>query len=251
MATAPLSLSTQLAADRHSKTEQRRERWFFSGMTIAMALTCFVGFAPSYFLRSHFGPPQALPALLHLHGLAFSLWIVLLVAQSTLIAVKRTRLHRYLGYAGAILAMLMMVLGGIVAVTRAKQGLLGQGTGVPPLVFLAIPLATLVVFPVMIGAALYFRRRVDTHKRLILLGTVELLSAAVGRMPAIAAVHQFAFFAVTDLFVLAIVAYDLATRRRLHPATLWGGLFVVASQPLRIMVAMSPAWMEFAQWVTG
>jgi hypothetical protein len=32
--------------------------------------------------------------------------------------------------------------------------------------------------------------------------------------------------------VLALVLFDLATRGRLHPATLWGGALVVGLKPL-------------------
>ena len=33
-----------------------------------------------------------------------------------------------------------------------------------------------------------------------------------------------------------MLVYDLATRRKVHPATIWGGLVIVASQPLRLMI---------------
>ena len=32
------------------------------------------------------------------------------------------------------------------------------------------------------------------------------------------------FFGLTDLFIVAMLVYDLATRRKVHPATIWGGL---------------------------
>lgn len=228
----------------------RSERRFFTGAAIALALTCFAGFAPSYYLKAHFAAGPELTVLLHLHGLAFTLWIALLVTQTTLIATRRVRLHKQLGVAGGVLAVLMMVLGAAVAITRARQGVLGQGTGAPPLVFLAIPFATLVVFPALIGAALYFRKRVDVHKRLILLGTTEIVTAAVARLPFVAG-NPLAFFGVADLFVLAIAIHDIRTRRQLHPATLWGGLLLIASQPLRLWIAGTPAWMDFARWLTA
>ena len=36
------------------------------------------------------------------------------------------------------------------------------------------------------------------------------------------AIDALAFFGLTDLFVVAIAVHDVLTRRRLHPATLWG-----------------------------
>lgn len=248
MVSAPLAVNESTA--RLLETGKRCERIFYSGMAITMALVCFAGFAPSYFLRTHLGPPQPLPLLLHVHGLAFTLWIALLVTQSSLIAATKTDLHRRLGIAGGILAVAMVVLGVAVAITRAKQGLLAKGSGIPPLVFLAIPLISMIVFPAFIAAALYFRRRVDIHKRLILLGTLEILAAAVGRFPEIATASPFVLFAVTDLLLIPMIVYDYMSRGRLHPATKWGGLFLMVSQFGRVLLAPTAVWLSIAQWIT-
>jgi hypothetical protein len=45
--------------------------------------------------------------------------------------------------------------------------------------------------------------------------------------------------------------YDVMTRRKVHPATIWGALLLVASQPLRLMLSGTPAWLAFAGWITG
>lgn len=227
----------------------RRERMFFSGMAIAMTLIAIIGFAPSYYLKAHFGTP-ALSPLLHWHGAAFTLWMVLLIAQTSLIAAGRVALHRQLGVAGIVLAVTMMVLGGVVAITRAQQGVLGV-PGVPPLVFLAIPLMTLVVFPVLFGLAIHFRRRSDIHKRLMLIATVELVTAAIARLPGLGPLGPPAFFGAADLFVVAIAIYDWRTRGRLHPATIWAGLFLLASQIGRLAISGTQAWHSFAVWLTS
>jgi hypothetical protein len=72
-------------------------------MAIVAALTVFVGFAPTYFLKALFGAPSLSP-LLHVHGLLFTSWIVLLAAQTALVAGRRTDVHRRLGLAGGVLA---------------------------------------------------------------------------------------------------------------------------------------------------
>ena len=48
-----------------------------------------------------------------------------------------------------------------------------------------------------------------------------------------------------------MLVYDLGTRRRVHPATVWGGLVLVASQPLRLMISGTAAWTAFAAYATG
>src|SRR5215212_2608778 len=98
---------------------RRRERVFYTGMAVAFLSVVFAGFARTYYLRPYFGTTPLTP-LLHLHGLIFSSWIVLLLAQTALVAVRRTGVHRRLGWLGAGLAVLMILVGSITAVVRAK-----------------------------------------------------------------------------------------------------------------------------------
>jgi hypothetical protein len=224
------------------------QRLFFTGMPIAMTVAVFVGFAPTYYLKTAYGTP-ALKPLYHLHGLLFSLWMALLVAQPALVAARRINVHRRLGAVGGVLAAVMVFTALAVAVEAGRRG--AAPPGVPPLSFLAVPLATVIVFPALIGAALAFRRQPEMHKRLMLIGTLELLPAGIARWPGLASGGPLAYFGLTDLFLIAIVLFDLATRGRPHPATIWGGLFLVASQVLRLVISGTGPWLAFASWLVG
>jgi hypothetical protein len=224
------------------------KRVFFGAIAAAAAITVFAGFAPTYFLKQVYGTP-ALSGLLHVHGAAFSSWIVLLIVQTMLVAAGRTDIHRRLGVAGGVLAAGMTVLAYFVSVDAARRG--STIPGMSPLAFLAIPFATVVVFPSVVSAALWYRRRPDIHKRLMVVSTAELLPAAVGRLPFVVNAGPLGFFGGADLVIVAIAIYDYATLRRLHPATLYGGLFIIASQVIRVLVTASPAWTSFAQWLLG
>lgn len=230
-------------------TVRRRERLFYVGMAVAILITVFTGFSRSYFLKAQFGTPP-LPLLLHVHGLVFTSWILLFLAQTTLVAARRTDIHRRLGVLGGVLAALVLILGTTTAIIRVKGGS-APIPGVPPLAFLAVPLFDMVVFAILVGAAFYYRHRADVHKRLMTLATIALLSAPIARLhfPMLPAGPP-TFFGLTDLFILVMLVYDLATRRRPHPATIWGGLLIVASQPLRLMISGTAAWLAFAGWLT-
>ena len=228
----------------------RGERRFWGCMAVGMALVAFAGFAPSYYLKSHFTFGPTLTPLLRLHGAIMTAWLALLVTQTTLIAARRISWHRRLGIVGAGLAAALIVLAAYTAILRARQGLLGEGM-VPPLQFLAIPLMSILVLPVLIGAAIYFRHRSDYHKRLIMLANVEFVTPAAARLMILAGLGPPVGFALCDLFLLAIVARDLVTLRRIHPATLWGGIFLVACQPTRFLISGTHAWLSIAGWLTG
>jgi hypothetical protein len=225
-------------------------RRFYVGVAIAVLITVFLGFSRSYFLKAHFGTPE-LSLLVHIHGLVFTSWVLLFLAQTTLIATGRTDLHRKLGVGGAVLAALLLIIGTTTAILRVQGGRPSPIPGVPPLSFLAVPLFDMVVFAILIGAGLVLRNRPDTHKRLMTLGTIALMSAPIARIPGVLRAGPPGFFGLTDLFIVAMLVYDLATRRKVHPATIWGGLVIVASQPLRLMISGTPAWLAFAGWLTS
>jgi uncharacterized membrane protein len=233
-----------------STTTARRERLFFGGMAAAFALTVLAGFSRTYYFNGVMADPFELSPLLHWHGAVYTAWILLLVAQTSLVAGGRVDLHRRLGVAGAALAVLIVALGVGVAISRTASGAIVDA-GVPPLVFLAVPLLGMAVFAGLVSAALLQRRNAAAHKRLMLLATLELVTAAVSRLPLVQDWGPVGFFGVTDLFVAAIVLYDLASLRRVHAATLWGGALFVLSQPLRLVIGGTPAWLAFAAWLTS
>jgi hypothetical protein len=170
--------------------------------------------------------------------------------QAGLVAARRVDLHRKLGVAGAVLAALVVVVGIATAVDGARRGV---SPGPPPLVFLAIPLGVILVYGALVAAAIANRRRPDWHKRLMLLAAISVLTPAIARLPidALQAGGIVAFMGLTDLFAIACIAWDTARNRRLHPAFLRGGLFLVLSHPAMLALAGSAFWMEIARRLVG
>jgi hypothetical protein len=249
-------LSTEAAlgrsAIRNPKSAIFTERLFFTGMAVAAAVSVFLGFARSFYLKPYFptvGP--TLTPLLVAHGLIFSSWIALFVTQTVLVATRRTSVHRRLGWVGAGLAALMVVVGTLTGIVRAKIG--DTPAGAPQLAFLTVPLGDVFVFGCLVGAAVYYRRRVDVHKRLMTIATLAVLPAAFARWPFAFAQRQDLLFAfgLSDLAVVFLLAYDLATRGRPHLATVVGGLLLVVSHPLRMIVGVTQPWLTFAGWLTS
>ena len=110
----------------------------------------------------------------------------------------------------------------------------------------------MLVFALLVGAGFHFRRRVEVHKRLMLLATISILPAATARLPFafIQQVGPLAFFGLADLFIAVCLLYDLVARGRFHRANVWGGLLIVVSHPLRLLIGGTQAWLAFATWLT-
>jgi len=236
MATKPITLP----ASGH------RGLYFYA--VLAAAMIVFAGFAQSYFLKVFFGTPPLYP-LLHLHGLVMTSWFVLFATQSWLIETHRVRLHRRLGIFGALLAAMILVVGGAVVTINAREGRVPPAAPIPVVVFLSY--ANLLVFGVLVGAAIYFRGRSEFHKRLMLLGTLNLLTAAITRIPLafIQSGGLLTVFGLPDLFIVVCVAYDTLRHRRLHPAFAWGALLSIAWPVLAIWIGGSAAWAKVTTWL--
>ena len=246
-----------------ARAVSRRARWsserlFYTGFAVAITTAVVLGFARTFFLRAWYpdwarlhGAPET---FFLIHGVAFAAWLLLLLTQTSLVAAGRVDLHRRLGVLGAGLAVVMLVLGILGSLMAASRPTGFLNVPVPPLQFLVVPLFAVGGFAAFVSLALLYRRRPQYHKRLMLLATIALAEAAVARWP-------FAFMHAPmpipgigmielclDLFLVPILIWDLASRGRPHPVTLWGGLALIASQPLRFWLMGTPAWLAFAGW---
>lgn len=238
-----------MAVSPSASLARPQDRRFYGGMALLIAAIVFAGFSRSFYLSRWLDGPTLSPLRI-VHGLVFSAWIVLFMTQTALIAGGRRDIHRRLGVAGAVLAAAMVVVGTILAIWNAREG--RAPPGVPPLPFLIIPLFDMLVFAPLVAAAVWYRRRSETHKRLMLIATISLLAAPVARLPvALAAAGPPFYFGVVDLLLLTGVLYDFATRRKVHPVYVWGGLAILASQVIRLALSGTDAWLAVAAWLTG
>jgi len=229
------------------------ERRFYFGISVAMAATVFLGFARSFFLRPLFPNwPSPAEPIFYMHGTLFTAWTILFVVQTSLVATGRTPLHRKFGAFGALLALSMVFVGTYGALVAARRETGFVGIPVPGLQFLVVPVVDMVLFATFVGLGVGRRRDTQAHKRWMLLASFNLLTAAIARWPAVITIGgPPLYFALTDLFVVALVVWDRKSQGSVHPVTLWGGSLLVLSQPLRLVVSGTTAWVAFAGWAVG
>ncbi|MEP9359449.1 hypothetical protein [Sphingomonas sp. KR3-1] len=227
------------------------ERRFFGGMALLMVVLTFIGFAPSYYLSEVFGG-RPLSPVLHIHGVVFTAWMLLFVVQTGLVSAGRSDLHRLIGPVVAVLAVAMVPLGVATAIL-VKQAIAAHHLppSGPPLIF---PLGAIFTFAVLTAAGIAMRARSAWHKRLMLLGTIAILTTPLARITKFShlpLMPAYGGILLTDILLAMLVAYDLRTRGKLHPATLWGGGFFLLTQVARVVLNLTPAWQSLSHSVTG
>ena len=226
---------------RGADAPRRSDSLFYTGMSIAAAIVVLVGFAPTYYLRPQF-TLEPLPPHLHIHGVLFSAWIGLMILQSALIAARRTAWHRRIGPWAAAVAGLTVAAGVRAGILTASREAAFDAEAARA--FLAVPLSSMAVFSVLVAAGILWRKRPQVHKRLMLLSTISILDAPIARWPG--APGATGVTLLVALLVTAGVGYDAVSRRRVHPAYLWGGALVVVSLVLRPAIGRTDAWHNLA-----
>ncbi|HVS22803.1 MAG TPA: hypothetical protein VMU03_03680 [Gammaproteobacteria bacterium] len=231
--------------DAAPERARANDRAFYTGMAVAAALAVLLGFSRTYYLRPYF-QTTPLATAFRVHGFVFSAWIALFVAQTSLVAARRTAIHRKLGWAGACLAVLMIVVA-LNAAMHGAQRDIAAGYEEQALSFFTTPVLSMVMFATLVALAVASRGRPETHKRLMLLATLSLLDAATARWP-IPGIQDppFRYYAAADAFIAAAVLYDFASRRAISPVYVFGGLAIVAEQWARDALGATAVWQAFA-----
>jgi hypothetical protein len=229
---------------------RRFEHLYFSGMAALILVAVFVGFAHTYYLAGLFRAP--LPNLLvHVHGAVFTLWILLFITQTSLVAAGRVNLHRRLGIFGVIVACMLVVLGVLVAtesmVNESKPGPAGAGLRG----FYAVALADMLMFGTLMWFAIRNRFNPVVHKRLVLIATLSILDAAYDRWPVPVPWwdDRVTPLICTYPLLLLLMAYDWWSTGTVQRVTLWATAFLVVVQQGRAQFGRAALWQTFAGWV--
>ena len=207
------------------------------------------GFGPEI-LKHVQGHEKPYPPIVHVHAAAFMGWLALFTVQILLIRTKRVAIHRKLGLAMIGLAGVMAVVGPVTALIADHAKI---GTPAYDPAFVAIQFTDIVGFVGLIGAAVAFRNVAPIHKRLALLSTLSIADAGFARwlfalgMTGTDLLQTWgSLYVCTTLLILGVGAYDLVTRRRLHPAYIAGVIWIALIQTTSMALYFSPAWKVFA-----
>jgi hypothetical protein len=229
------------------------DRWFYVSIAVVAGLVCVAGFAPSMIDTSARRGPMT-PIVL-VHAVLAGGWIALYFVQAVLVATRRVATHKRLGAASAILAAGVVVTAWQASVEAVRRGYdlsgdLSVGPG-SPLAQSVFSFGNGVIFGALVLLALLLRRRPQAHNRLMTLAVIQqLMTAPLAHL----AGHwrmQIPIIPLWSLVVLIVMlVHDRRTRGRIHPASLYGGLALIAVGAIQAaVIGPSQAWQDFAVWL--
>ena len=171
-----------------------RARLFYAGAAALLLAVMFLGFQQFYLHGRAFPDRPLTPAIRTLviaHGIAMSLWMMLLLVQPLLVLNRKYRVHMAVGKAGALLAAVIVVLGLELALESARID--------PSRIFvwsmtyeefMAVPFVSILIFAGFVATGILNRRRPEIHRPMMLLATLTVISAATDRIPALLSLFE-------------------------------------------------------------
>jgi hypothetical protein len=240
-----------------SGATRRAEGRFYVGMALTAAVITIAGFGPALIDQASRKAPLSLAVAAH--GVVFGAWVLLFLTQTILVPKGRIAVHRRLGYVGTGLAALMVVSGYFTTIAMARRGYDLSGdvtsTAPDPLFTLVFQLGDLVSFGLLVGVAVWYRRRPDVHKRLMLLAIVGALMPAAlthiwGHSPVLREIKAPIILIPLIPLLFAGAVHDRLSRGRIHPVSVWVALALLAWANLRaVVIGPSEAWHRVAAWL--
>jgi hypothetical protein len=185
------------------------------------------------------------------HAAVFSLWLALFVTQAWLVAAHRVDLHRKLGIASALFAVLVFVVG-VLSVFQTAISDHVSPSGLAPAQFSIIGFTSIGLFGAFIALGVAYRRRPALHRRFMVLGMIASISPATARVLRLVGVQDYRDALIplcAVAFVAACMAYDWRRHRVVHPAYAIGGVIIAASWPLRNMIGHSDWYFPIGEGV--
>ena len=196
-------------------------------------------------------PAVPRPWLLYLHATVFSGWLVFYILQSTLVRSRKVQWHRRLGSFGVGLGTLIPIVGVSTAIVMGRFDAVSlHMTDAEP--NLIIPLFDMVCFASTFPLAVYWRKKPELHRRLMLVATCALTAAGFGRFPE-RILPPYLFYAGVDLLILFGVARDLIVNRTIHRVYLFVLPPFILGQAIVTYVAFHNVrfWLRIAHAMIG
>jgi hypothetical protein len=240
--------------DRLSGTPRAHaiDRWIYVFTAASFIVIALAGFIPSSLAKIaavQAGERPPFPLILHMHAVLMGSFLLLLLAQTTLVATGRCALHRRLGLLAMVLAPALVAVGLILVPTTYHTAWVATQNTAPGASeqlqqvllirdnIMLLQLRVGFLFPLLLLIGLRARgREAGLHKRMMILATAMALPAGIDRIPWLPTTLPESPLA-TDLYTLLALSpmllWDVVRNRSVHRAY-W--IWLAVSLPVAIVV---------------
>jgi hypothetical protein len=247
--TSPQSVGIQTGsiAGRTAKTKRAGlwDTYFYFAMSLLMTVVVVYGFSRTMGARI-IHPTTTPPTILYIHAFVFYGWLAFFIFQSALIRTRNVKLHRMMGWFGVALGVVIPVLGISTAITMNRIKMLADPAS-GAAAFMLVPFLDIACFTTTFALAIYWRKKPEYHRRLILIASCALTAAGWGRFPGSFFQGPF-FYAGVDLLILLGIVRDWIVNRRVHVVYRYAlPAFVVAQMFVIYTIVTNQAyWLKIA-----
>ena len=223
---------------------QMLDRYFYFCMSLLILVLVTVMFSTTVPARL-FHPKIAPPYIVWLHGSVFYGWVLFFLLQSSLVKIRKTRWHRNIGWFGLALGIAVLGLGVSTTIVMHRFEFLALHRGQDAIITISVPLWDMVCFAVAFSLAILWRKKVEYHRRLMLIASCALTAAAWGRLPE-SVLPGFWFYAGVDLLIMMGAARDLLVNRKIHRVYLIALPLFIAGQIVISRITYAEWWGRFS-----
>jgi hypothetical protein len=208
-----IGIRTGSIAGRAAKTKRGGlwDTYFYFAMSLLMTAVVVAGFSLTMGPRI-IHPKTSPPTILYIHAFVFYGWLAFFIFQSALVRTHNVRLHRMAGWFGVALGVVIPPLGISTAITMNRIKVMAD-PGSDAAWFMMVPFLDIVCFTTTFALAIYWRKKPEYHRRLVLIASCALTAAGWGRFPFIPEAY---FYAGVDSLILLGVLRDWIVNRRVH-----------------------------------
>jgi hypothetical protein len=209
----------------HSTPAAFLRQYFYFCMSLLIAVVVVYGFSHTIGHNLLHASPIP-PFVLTIHAIVFPGWVLFFILQSALVRTRNVPLHRTLGWFGLALGIGVLILGYLTA-TAMDRFFLQQHPDPDGPAFLIVQLMDLTSFAVPFALAIYWRRRPEYHRRLMLIA-----SSPSG----------------VDALILLGILRDLIVDRRIHKVYFYAFPLLILFQIfcMQTYLHASPWWVRIA-----
>lgn len=238
----------RIALPRRSFVLVFLDRYFYFSMSLLTIAVVAYGFSHTV-ERNLIHPAVPKPFLLYIHAAVFTGWLGFFALQSALVRTRNVRWHRRIGWVGLAMGVSVFLVGVATSLTMARFNrdvMHKPGSEA----FLMVPLWDMICFGTAFGLAIFWRKKPEYHRRLVLIATCALTAAGFGRFPQL---PGGSFYAGVDALILLGVARDWFVNRRVHTVYLYSLPLIAAGQILVIVTVIRQLhyWIAIANRLIG